>query len=62
MWPLFIHTLNNRLPNSHGGLGRLLPVADQVVEYFMECEGYSLHIYKVLKHYFANMEFSQVDD
>ena len=48
--------------NSLGGLGRLPPVAEQVVESFMECEGYSLSIYKVLKHYFLNTDFSRVED
>ena len=42
------------------GLGRMPPIAEQVVESFMEVEGYSDWVLKVLRYYILHPEFPDI--
>ena len=48
--------------NGLRGLGCLPQIAEQVVESFMECKGYSLRVLKVLRYYFVSTDFSTFEE
>mmetsp|Transcript_14473 Transcript_14473/g.19010 ORF Transcript_14473/g.19010 Transcript_14473/m.19010 type:complete len:396 (+) Transcript_14473:439-1626(+) len=48
--------------NTLGGLGCLPPIAEQIVETFMESKDYTVNVFKVLKHYFTKTNLSDLTE